>query len=628
MSEQAKHELSQPHQENRRILIVDDNESIHQDFRKILGAEDDEAGPSDARAAFLGAASPKPKNARGFDVVTAFQGEEGVDCVLRALQHDGPFAMAFIDVRMPPGMDGVQTIKSIWEVDPDLQVVLCTAFSDYSFDQIIQELGSSDQLLILKKPFDPVEVRQLAGALTEKWNAIQRERRRIGELEHTNQRLAEANVRAEAANMAKSEFLANMSHEIRTPMNGILGYLDLLCEPQLPSPERQEYVDVVQESANHLLTILNDILDISKIEAGRLQLDSSELDPMELAQEVVTLLARPAGEKGIALELEAASALPQTVKSDATRIRQILINLVGNAIKFTEQGEVRLQLSLGEADASGERALRMAVKDTGIGIPADHLPTLFDAFSQVDGSSTRQAGGTGLGLAISQRLAQILGGRITVESQQGVGSTFTFELALGQQQTGELTSAADAEAGANAPKPAKQPLPEVHGRVLLVEDVPINQTLIQAILGKAGAEVVVAENGQVGVDRFQEAQESGQPFQLVLMDMAMPVMDGYTATKELRKLGYQGPIIALTAHAMSGDRETCIEAGCTDYTVKPVDRRLLLEMCARLLGEHEPAAPFPGGQGGLRPDEASEQSAPSAEQALQRPLDGEPPASA
>ncbi|MCC6670444.1 MAG: response regulator [Planctomycetes bacterium] len=509
----------------------------------------------------------------------------------------------------------------------------------------------------------------------------------------------EARNQALGANAAKSSFLANMSHEIRTPLTAILGFADLLTESHPPEHPDREPIDAIRRQGQHLLTLLNDILDFSKVEAGMMQVERIACDPDKVAKDVLQLFQEKARGKGLGLALRREGPIPAQVHTDPTRLKQILMNLVNNAIKFTERGGVTLHMTmLGKVDARHPK-LAFKVRDTGIGMNEEQRAKLFRPFHQADSSTSRKFGGTGLGLAISLRLAKALGGTIQVESQPGRGSTFILEIDTGplkgvSMRTQEglhegddapaaeperiampargeppprmparppigtplrgipapapaprpatatpsveaeplIAAAAALAAGspdptaatgappiaslmasgsaASEPTPGAAPAPAVpavpappapadppapsdtasivpsgpetvlDARILLAEDGPDNQRLISTILKRAGARVTVASNGREACDRVAAAQEQGQPFDLVLMDMQMPELDGYGATQELRSRGFRQPIIALTAHAMSGDRDRCIAAGCTDYTTKPIQKRELLELLA------------------------------------------------
>jgi signal transduction histidine kinase/ActR/RegA family two-component response regulator len=392
---------------------------------------------------------------------------------------------------------------------------------------------------------------------------------------------------AEQADTAKSMFLANMSHEIRTPLNAILGVAELLHETPLSSQQAQ-YVSLFRSSGQRLLDLINDILDLSKIEAGKVELAESRFALRPSLESVAEALAVSAARKWIDLVLDVEPDVPDGVLGDEPRLRQVLVNLIGNAIKFTERGSVRLVLRTSGAGES-ER-VELDIVDSGIGIPPEHLPFLFEPFHQVDNSLTRQAGGTGIGLTITRRLAELLNGDVRVTSEEGVGSTFTVDLPLGDLEGVRRIT----ELGAEPTRPEATRgvggIATLRGNVLLAEDTPVNQKLITAYLERAGASVTVVENGRLAVEKALESGRSGRPFDLVLMDMQMPVLDGYEAARALRDAGYAGPIVALTAHAMEGDREKCLAAGCTDYTRKPVDRAELLRICATRMN---PAAPLP-----------------------------------
>ena len=398
-------------------------------------------------------------------------------------------------------------------------------------------------------------------------------------LELSNHALQQVNHLAEAATRAKSEFLTNMSHEIRTPMTAILGYADVMLEEHI-SPTIREYLEVIKGNGKHLLDLINDILDLSKVESGKMQLEPIRCSPTDLLAEVVELMRVRSDAKDLRLTTELVGPIPETVLTDPLRFRQVLVNLVGNAIKFTDQGEVRLTAQLTEN--GGQTRFRVDVSDTGIGMSDDEVQRLFRAFSQVDNSATRRFGGSGMGLCISKHLVEALGGTIEVQSSPGKGSTFSLTIDPGPLDGIRVVQvASDAAARQRRILPSEGSKIRLHGRILLVEDGADNQRLISLLIRKAGAEIVAVENGSLAVEEALAARKLGNPFDVILMDMQMPVMDGYTAARQLRDRGYTGPIIALTAHAMDQDHEKCVAAGCDDYATKPIDRQQLLTTIAR-----------------------------------------------
>ena len=406
----------------------------------------------------------------------------------------------------------------------------------------------------------------------------------------------------EIANRAKSEFLANMSHEIRTPMTAILGFAEvLLGEPGLERapPHRAEALRTIQRNGEYLLGLIDDILDLSKIEAGKLDVDNVACSPAQILDEVIALMRVRADAKNLPLSLEYDGPIPESIQSDPLRLRQVLINLVGNAVKFTETGSVRVVARLVQRPLKSA-LLQIDVVDTGIGLTDEQASRVFNPFIQADSSTTRKFGGTGLGLTISRRLAEMLGGGITLRSEPGKGSTFRVTVATGDLKGVRLLTALEEGAAPAKPAPAASPAAAVRldGRILLAEDGPDNQRLIAFVLKKAGAEVTVAENGQVACDEALAARERGQPFALILMDVQMPVMDGYQAARRLREAGYTGPIVALTAHAMTGDEAKSRAAGCDDHLTKPIDRAKFLPAVAQWL-KRAPASvsPFPPSNG-------------------------------
>jgi PAS domain S-box-containing protein len=395
--------------------------------------------------------------------------------------------------------------------------------------------------------------------------------------------MAAATKRAEAASVAKSAFLANMSHEIRTPLSHVISFGDLLRQNlhadaggppaiiPLADTDRLHAATTICSSGKHLLTVLNDILDLSKIEAGKMEVESVATNPMQIAEEVVSLMRVTAIGKGLTLDLAYDGPLPTAVLADPTRLRQSLLNVVGNAIKFTETGGVLLRLGCGSGE---EPSLEFNIVDTGIGMTDAQQQKLFQSFSQADESTTRKFGGTGLGLAVSRKLVRLMGGDMTCHSVAGQGSTFTLTLPFTLSSTTDMVTPNEMP-----PQSTDASGPLAGRRLLVVEDGPENQWLIGIHLRNAGAIITNADDGRAGV---ATATADG-PFDAVLMDMQMPVMDGYAATAALRQAGYEGPIVAFTAHAMSGDREKCLAAGCDAYHTKPIDGPALVDTLANLI---------------------------------------------
>jgi signal transduction histidine kinase len=490
-----------------------------------------------------------------FDV-EVFKAGSGAEALELMLDHD--FALAILDIQMPD-MDGFEVAELMrgTERTKTVPIIFVTAAAEKTgFAFRGYEKGAVDFLF---KPIDPTVLKSKVRVFIE----LDEQKKLLSE------KLAElqlAKEAAEAANRLKSSFLANMSHEIRTPLGAMIGFAELLEEGRVSPEEKAEFPRIIRQNGQSLLRLLDDVLDLSKVEAGRLEIEKIVFSPRELITEVLDLLRQSAEQKGIEMEMFLSPEVPERVISDPTRLRQILMNIIGNAIKFTRAGRVCVR-----ARPSPHDRLRFEVEDTGVGIDGATAERLFRSFVQADNSTTRKFGGTGLGLALSRRLAQRLGGDVRlVHSAPGEGSCFEILVEAAPYHVPE-SRRAELAFHSDSPHPLKGL------NVLLVEDSEDNRFLIEQALRRHGAAVEFACDGLAGVNKAVEGA-----FDLVLMDIQMPVLDGYGATKRLRELGYFKPVIALTAHAMAEERERCLSAGCDEHLPKPIDWPLLVDMINRL----------------------------------------------
>ncbi len=394
-------------------------------------------------------------------------------------------------------------------------------------------------------------------------------------------------LRAESENRAKSEFLAHLSHELRTPLTAILGYTDLLNK-EATSDDQIQHLQVIKRNGRHLLNLLNDILDLTKIEAGRLEIDRQSISLPLFLSDLYQLMQVKAIDKNIEFHFLATSRLPEAIITDATRLRQILMNLIGNAIKFTDQGSVQLRIN--STIENGHLSLEFAVIDSGIGISANEFDKLFRPFSQTNNINSRSERGTGLGLAISRQLASCLGGDISVTSEENIGSTFTLKIDAGDP-AGVKFSPLNLNLMHELKTEAS--IRNLHANIMVVDDLADVRNLTGFFLESAGANVFYADNGQSAVTSIVAAESSDQPIDLVLMDMQMPGMTGIEATQQLRKQGYSKPVLALTAATMKGERERCLEAGCSDHLSKPIEEFRLLERVMYYLNDSQTAPQEP-----------------------------------
>ena len=577
----------------RRLLIVDDNPDIHEDFKKILlSSQREKDGETQALEQELfgsqsGQAPESTTSIPVYDIDDAYQGEEAVAMVDKAEADKIPYALVFMDVRMPPGIDGIETIAMIWKKHPHVEIVICTAYSDYSWEKIVQKFGHTDRLLFIKKPFDAVMVRQISLAISTKWELGLKNRhylknlemdveKRTAEIRSMMNNLSELKDRAEGAVKAKSQFLANMSHEIRTPMNAVIGFSELLRMTPL-SRQQVEYVNAIGESGELLISLINDILDLSKIESRKITLEEIDFDLEHCIVGILKILRQRVGNKPVDLNLAYPESVPRFLKGDPTRMRQIFMNLIGNAIKFTDQGDVTVRVELTSVTTNNNEKifeLCFSVKDTCIGIPLEKQNEIFDAFTQIDASITRKYGGTGLGLTITKSLLEQMGGSISVRSTPGKGAEFVFPLRLKEGRPVVETNITPLGTG------------QLKGRkIITVDDNTQALEIVRGFCEMAGMEIVLSTDS--GVKVLEWLQQPGHEAEIILSDIMMPDMDGWTLARQIRKIDRLKEIklIALTSEAKPGSAEQSKESGFNAYLSKPFTKNELLDMLRTVLGD-------------------------------------------
>jgi signal transduction histidine kinase len=502
---------------------------------------------------------------RGFEITHA---ESLAEAMSWLSQRE--FDVALVELNLPDS-GGLQTLRELRQAWPRIPIVILTRLADENVAAVAIQQGAQEYIIK-----DAVNFTILARAVR---HARERKAAEIA--------LCDARAHAEAANLAKSEFLAQMSHEIRTPLTAVLGYADSIVEGALSNAETVEAAHIIRRNASHLLEVINEILDISKIQAQKMHVERIPCSPAEIIADVVQASAPRARDKGLKFDVTWSSLVPTTIQSDPLKVKQILLNLTNNAIKFTSKGEVALSVTIDESVPATPR-LVLRVRDTGIGMTPEQVSSLFQPYVQATDWTTRKYGGTGLGLAISQSLTQLIEGKLQVKSVFGAGTEFCLTV-----PTGPLTGVERIDrwepATIHTSATCENAATHFSGRILLVEDGPDNQRLISHSLRKAGAEVDIASDGREGIDRAIDAWSEGNPYDLILMDVVMPGIDGLTATRRLRDAGYTFPIVALTAHATAESAKDCLAAGCNDMSTKPITRGQLLTLAAKWIAKPEAA---------------------------------------
>ncbi len=589
--------LEQAFAPNRRILVIDDNTAIHEDFRKIFDAPPESAAVVAASEALLFGETMSTLARPGFDVEFASQGSQGAAMAGEARHAGRPCAMAFVDMRMPPGWTASRRRhgSGSWIHRYRSSSARRTPTTPGTTSSVGS--GHSDRLVILKKPFDNIEVLQLACALTEKWRLAEEARARMIDFEAlveqrtrdlrasnanllaSNAQLAAARERADemavaanAASEAKSAFLANMSHEIRTPMNGVIGMAELLLETALP-PMQRDYVKTIHDSARALLTVLNDILDFSKIEAGKLDLEATDFALRDTIEDVARLVAIQAHAKDVEVSADLDATMPELVRGDASRPAAGSRQSRGQRRQVHAAREVTITTRVISVEGEGA-TVRFEVRDTGIGIPSDKLHVLFKPFSQVDATSTRRFGGTGLGLSIARRLVEMMQGEVGVESCVGEGSTFWFTARFGI-------------ASATSERP-RGPLPALAGRrVLVVDDNATNRKVIAGQLQRCSISATTVDSAAAALETLRRAHETGRPFEVALIDHQMPDCDGAELGRRINADPHLSAsrLVLLTSSERRGDGPRLAELGFAGYLLKPVTQRDLTDCLLLVLSD-------------------------------------------
>ncbi len=565
--------------ESIRVIIIDDYTNIHKDFNTVFVQN---SGPSELDYLENELFSKQldqvaTENDYLYELTFASRGQEGTELIQKATEEGMPYMLAFVDMRMPTGWDGLETIEHIWKIDPDIQIVICTACNDYNWNDVTTKLGRSENLVILKKPFEMSELLQLTRILIDKWKQSQKNLSSPSiHNKPNNQELDNSNSKERLSTFsASTEMLKEVNQKLRTPMNSLMGYTDLLDQSNLDQ-QQKDYINTIRDSGNSLLCIIDNVMDYYKIETGQLILDQTEFSLAAVARDICHMVKSQIDESSVELKCTLDPNIPDLFIGDPERLRQVLINLMSNAVKFTKAGQIELNIDVVREDQH-EAVVKIKVNDSGAGIPEHKLKMIDEDLKRKESANHPKYEGIGLGLTISKNLVGLMFGHLEIESKDNHGSCFYFSIRLPKVATKSTdTTDLDYESQENeALQYWSKKNSESAANILVFEDNPTNQKLMKVLLTRLGHNVDIASNGQEGLKMFKQHSQ----YDIIFMDILLPGMEGFQVTQSIRQSGAtEIPIIAITANVLEYSRADCLSAGMNDYLSKPISLQHIIDV--------------------------------------------------